>query len=138
MKKFLAVSMMVLASISVAEAKPKRAKSVRQPAYSTSTHCLPKEVKYYLGEVQRRYGKVRIISTFRRGAIIAGTRKRSKHATCQAVDFTVAKNQAQAARWLKTIPNVEVLTYSAPFHHIHLARGTYKGHIGGKKNRRKK
>lgn len=123
------------------QAEAKSRKRVKQPAYSTSTNCLPKQLRYYLAETSKRFGKVVVISSFRRGAIIAGTRTRSKHASCQAVDFTVVKNQAAAARWLKTQP-IEVITYSGGLHHIHIAVGSYKGHKGpgryASKNRRKK
>lgn len=124
-------------STPTAEAK---SKYVKQPAYSVSTNCLPKQLKYYLGEVNRRFGKVRVISSFRRGAVIAGTRKRSKHASCQAVDFKVASNQNAAARWLKTQP-IEVITYSGLMSHIHIATASgkpYRGHkvVGSSKKRK--
>jgi uncharacterized protein YcbK (DUF882 family) len=80
-----------------------------------------------MAHISRNYGRVIVISAFRRGAIIAGTRKRSKHARCQAVDFLIRGNRAAAVRWLWKQP-LEVITYSGSMHHIHIAIGSYKGH----------
>lgn len=126
-------------AFSLHDAEARTRKRVKQPAYSISTNCLPQQLKNYLKEVERRFGKVVVISSFRRNAIIAGTHHRSKHASCQAVDFVVKQNQRKAAKWLKTQNRLEVITYSPPFHHIHIAtvekgKRAYHGHKGGKKS----
>lgn len=90
------------------------------------TKCLPSVVKQTLKEL-KRFGKVQIISTYRKGARIAGTGRRSKHASCKAVDFHLRGNKAAAIRWLKK-RRLEVITYGCGMHHIHIATGSYKGH----------
>lgn len=109
------------------------------PAQAASTKCLPGSLRAAMAHISRTYGRVLIISTYRRGAIIAGTRKRSKHARCQAVDFKVKGNQRAAVRWLQSQP-LEVITYSGAMHHIHIAVGSYKGHhrVDGRGRRKRR
>lgn len=109
------------------------------PAQAASTKCLPGSLRAAMAHISRNYGRVLIISTYRRGAVIAGTRKRSKHARCQAVDFKVKGNQRAAVRWLQSQP-LEVITYSGAMHHIHIAIGSYKGHhrVDGRGRRKKR
>ena len=109
------------------------------PAQAASTKCLPGSLRAAMAHISRSYGRVIIISTYRRGAIIAGTRKRSKHARCQAVDFKVKGNQAAAVRWLQSQP-LEVITYSGAMHHVHIAIGSYKGHhrVDGRGRRKRR
>lgn len=101
--------------------------AMSQTRTAVTQSCVPSILKKYLKLVDQKYGKVIVLSTFRKGAVIAGTRKPSKHAKCQAVDFRVARNQAAAAKWLKTQP-IEVITYSGSLSHIHIATGSFKGH----------
>lgn len=109
------------------------------PAQAASTKCLPGSLRAAMAHISRTYGRVLIISSYRRGAIIAGTRKRSKHARCQAVDFKVKGNQRAAVRWLQSQP-LEVITYSGAMHHIHIAVGSYKGHhrVDGRGRRKRR
>ena len=53
---------------------------------STSTKCLPASIRVALVKVHAECG-IKIISTFRRDALIAGTETRSMHAFCRAADF---------------------------------------------------
>ena len=91
-----------------------------------STKCLPPQIKRVLSDL-KRFGRVEIISTYRKGAIIAGTHKRSKHASCRAVDFHLHGNRKAAMRWLLAQP-IEIITYGGAMHHIHIATGSYRGH----------
>lgn len=50
----------------------------------------PAEITSFLSRVRAQCGSVQVISTFRRGARIAGTHRRSCHATGQAVDYTTS------------------------------------------------
>lgn len=64
------------------------------------------------------------MSTYRRGARIAGTRKASYHASCRAVDFTPPRGKyRQVAKWLKSVHGGGVGTYSCGMHHIHIDNG---------------
>lgn len=54
---------------------------------TASESCLPGSIRAALGRVRASCGKVRVISTFRRNARIAGSGRPSYHATCRAADF---------------------------------------------------
>lgn len=95
-------------------------------AQAANRNCLPNQLKSTLHKL-KRFGRVQVISTYRRGARIAGTRRRSKHASCRAVDFHVRGNKRAAIRWLRR-QRLEVITYGCAMHHIHIAIGSYKGH----------
>lgn len=96
------------------------------PAQAASTKCLPAQVKSALHKL-KQFGRVQVISTYRKGARIAGTRKISKHASCRAVDFHIHGNKRAAIKWLRK-QKLEVITYGCAMHHIHIATGRYKGH----------
>lgn len=51
---------------------------------------IPSEIASFLSRVRAQCGSAQVISTFRRDAFIAGTRRRSCHATGQAVDYTTS------------------------------------------------
>lgn len=97
------------------------------PAHAKATRCLPPNLKAALAHIAKTYGKVQVISAFRRGSIIAGSRNRSKHASCQAVDFHIKGGRKAAIQWLRR-QKLEVITYSGGMHHVHIAVGSYKGH----------
>lgn len=99
----------------------------RAAAHGVSTACLPGQLKSALAHVSANYGRVIVVSAHRRGARIAGTGRRSKHADCRAVDFHVKGNRAGALKWLRRQP-IEIITYGGAMHHIHIATGSYRGH----------
>jgi uncharacterized protein YcbK (DUF882 family) len=108
------------------------------PAEAASTSCLPGEIKSALAHVKRNFGDVAVVSAYRKGASIIGKRTRSKHASCQAVDFHVHRNKQAAVRWLRG-QKLEVITYGCAMHHVHIAVGSYQGHhCVDKKGRRKR
>lgn len=83
--------------------------------------CLPRELTRSLAEIERRYGKVTVISTYRKGAIIAGTNRPSLHASCRAIDFHPKKGTyKKVVSWLRKNTDHFVITYSGRFHHIHI------------------
>jgi uncharacterized protein YcbK (DUF882 family) len=88
-------------------------------------------LKGALADVERRFGQVEVVSTHRPGASIAGTRHRSLHATCQAVDFRPARGTYGAvASYLRANWQGGVGTYSSG--HIHIDTGVnYQWHSGG-------
>lgn len=98
---------------------------------STSTNCLPGSLRAKLAEINRRYGTVVVVSTLRPGARIAGTRRPSLHATCQAVDFRPARGTYGAvASHLRRSWSGGVGTYASG--HIHIDTGpNYRWHQGG-------
>jgi uncharacterized protein YcbK (DUF882 family) len=107
-------------------------------AEAAATKCLPGEIKAALAYINLYYGNVSVISAYRKGARIIGTRKPSKDARCQAVDFHVQRNRKAAIQWLRK-QKLEVISYGCSMHHIHIAVGSYKGHhCVDKKGRRKR
>lgn len=92
--------------------------------WSASTNCLPSSLKRKVNQLESKFGRIRIISTFRRGARIAGTGRVSKHASCRAIDFKPAKGQyRQVVRWLRATHGGGLGTYSCAMHHIHIDNG---------------
>jgi len=95
-----------------------------QPALAASSSCLPGVLKSRLAQIRKKFGKVRIVSTFRRGARIRGTGRPSFHASCRAVDFHPPRGKYRAVvRWLKANHSGGVGTYSCHMRHIHLDNG---------------
>ena len=93
-------------------------------ANAASTGCLPGSVKAKLAQIRSKFGPVRIVSTHRPGARIAGSGKRSYHASCRAVDFHPPRGKhRQVASWLKRNHSGGVGTYSCGMHHIHIDNG---------------
>lgn len=86
--------------------------------------CLPGVLKQRLAQISSKFGRPRIISTHRRGARIAGTGRRSYHASCRAVDFKPPSGKyRQVVAWLKSNHGGGVGTYSCGMHHIHIDNG---------------
>jgi uncharacterized protein YcbK (DUF882 family) len=90
----------------------------------TSTSCLPSSVRSTLNQIRAKFGPVRIVSTFRRGAVIAGTGRRSLHATCRAVDFHApAGKRAAVIAWLRANHKGGLGIYSCGMSHLHIDNG---------------
>lgn len=88
-----------------------------------SSSCLPRDLKNRLGQISKSFGKVEIISTYRRGARM-GNGRASFHASCRAVDFNPPRGKyGKVASWLKSNHGGGVGTYSCGMHHIHIDNG---------------
>ncbi len=93
-------------------------------AASTSTHCLPASLKNTIAKLNRKFGRIKIISSHRPGARIAGSGRMSYHASCRAVDFHPPKGKYRAVvAWLKKHHRGGLGTYSCGMHHIHIDNG---------------
>lgn len=91
---------------------------------SVEASCLPASVKSTLAEIRAKFGPIEIASTHRPGARIAGTGRRSYHASCRAVDFNPPRGKYQeVANWLKANHKGGVGTYGCGMHHIHIDNG---------------
>lgn len=91
---------------------------------STSLSCLPGNVKVMLNSLTRKFGTLSIVSTYRKNALIAGTRKRSYHASCRAVDFHPPRNKyKQVLAYLRSTWKGGLGTYSGCMHHLHIDNG---------------
>jgi len=93
-------------------------------AGGTSTGCLPGVLRQRLAQIRSKWGGVSVISTHRPGARIAGSGRRSFHASCRAVDFHPPRGSYRAVvSWLKANHGGGVGTYSCGMHHIHIDNG---------------
>jgi uncharacterized protein YcbK (DUF882 family) len=93
------------------------------PASAADEACLPKVLKTRLAQVRQRFGKIKVVSTFRKGATIRGTKKRSYHASCRAVDFIPPKGTyKEVVRWLYANHEGGIGTYTC-MSHIHIDNG---------------
>jgi Peptidase M15 len=109
--------------------------ATRRVGPSTDRGCLPGALKNALASIESRFGTVRVISTFRPGARIAGTHHMSLHATCRAVDFhPPAGKYGEVLAYLRANWKGGIGTYSGQLHHLHLDLGHHKQwhtHLGG-------
>jgi hypothetical protein len=69
-------------------------------ASGTSRSCLTAAARALLDRIEAKFGKMQIISTCRPGARIAGTGRRSKHASGKAIDFNAGSRKGEVVRWL--------------------------------------
>jgi len=91
---------------------------------STSGGCLPASIKAKLNEIRSKFGPITIVSTFRRGARIAGSGHMSYHASCRAVDFNPPKGKYSAVlAYLQRTHSGGLGTYSCGMHHLHIDNG---------------
>jgi uncharacterized protein YcbK (DUF882 family) len=94
-------------------------------ASGTSTTCLTSAARNLLGRIRAHFGNVEIVSTCRPGAVIAGTRTPSKHASGQAIDFRVPGKKREVVRWLIANHHTGgVMTYN-DMDHIHVDVGPH-------------
>jgi Peptidase M15 len=113
-----------LAGIAAAFALAISAIFIPTQSATAGTGCLPGVLKQRLSQIRQKFGPVRVISTFRRGARIAGSGRRSMHASCRAVDFKPPRGKyGQVVAWLKRNHGGGVGTYSCAMHHIHIDNG---------------
>jgi hypothetical protein len=89
-----------------------------------SRTCLSAAAQALLGRIESRFGPVRIVSTCRPGAVIAGSGRPSRHASGNAIDFDAPSGRkSEVVHWL--IANHRgggVMTYAA-MNHIHVDIG---------------
>ena len=98
--------------------------ATRRAGPSTDRGCLPVSLKNALASIESRFGTVRVISTYRPGARIAGTHHMSLHATCRAVDFhPPAGKYGEVLAYVRANWKGGIGTYSGQMHHLHLDIG---------------
>ena len=103
-----------------------------------SRTCLSPPARALLERIEAQFGGVRIVSTCRRGAVIAGSGRPSRHASGNAIDFNApAGRRLEVVRWL--IANHRaggVMTYAAMNHiHVDIGRRFVALGSGGGRNR---
>lgn len=92
---------------------------------TTSRSCLTSAATALLAQLEAQFGAVRVVSTCRRGATIAGTRMPSMHRFGKAFDFVAPRGRkAEVIRWLRgNSPGVTMTYYR--MEHIHTDVGPY-------------
>jgi SH3-like domain-containing protein len=87
--------------------------------------CLKPAARALLDRIEQKFGPVRVVSTCRAGAMIAGTNRVSRHASGNAIDFDAGGRKPAILEWL--IANHRaggVMTY-AGLDHIHVDIGPH-------------
>jgi hypothetical protein len=103
-----------------------------------SRACLTPAARDLLARIEAQFGPVRIASTCRPGAVIAGSGRPSRHASGNAIDFHApAGRRAEVVRWL--IANHRaggVMTYASMNHiHVDIGRRFVALGTGGRRSR---
>jgi len=112
---------------SLAKSTPDQVSAARHSGPSTSRSCLPPALKDVLATIETRFGPVRVVSTHRPGARIAGTNHASLHATCRAVDFHPAPGKyREVLAYVRAEWTGGIGIYSGKQHHLHLDVGHKK------------
>lgn len=92
---------------------------------SVSRACLAAQTRAVLAQFEGQFGAVKIVSTCRPGAVIAGSGRPSQHRYGKAVDFVPpADKRAAMIAWLRQHVPGAVITYRAG--HVHFDTGPYK------------
>lgn len=94
---------------------------------SASRGCLTGQTRQVLSGLESRFGQVKVISTCRPGAVIAGSGRPSQHRFGKAVDFVPRSGQRAAMlAWLRANAGGAVITYASG--HIHFDTGGYRNY----------
>jgi hypothetical protein len=107
--------------------------------------CLTSAVHAVLDKIEARFGPVKVISTCRPGARIAGTGRISRHASGNAVDFEAGSRKGAIIDWLivnhktggtMTYPDMSHIHVDVGQHFVSLAGGRkYASRSSGKSSR---
>ena len=103
---------------------------LRDPADAPRT-CLTPPARALLERIEAKFGPVRLVSTCRHGAIIAGTNRPSRHASGNAVDFDAGGRKAQIVEWLVANHHEGGTMTYADMDHIHVDIGPHFVSIAG-------
>lgn len=114
--------------------RPEAAKAPRlADAKGAPRKCLTQAVHAVLDEIEARFGAVKVISTCRPGARIAGSGRISRHASGNAVDFEAGSRKAAIIKWL--VANHKsggTMTYP-DMSHIHVDVGAHFVSLAGQR-----
>lgn len=135
MHKMLAAAIALLAGLVPATAQTNslngtiqtaQAATPKQPrGNSVSRACLTAQTRAVLAQFEGQFGPVKVISTCRPGAVIAGSGRPSQHRYGKAVDFVPPPGQRAAIiSWLRQNANGAVITYRSG--HVHFDTGPWR------------
>jgi Bacterial SH3 domain/Peptidase M15 len=115
-----------LLAVDGAQARP----ALRDPSDAPRT-CLTPPARALLERIEEKFGPVKLVSTCRPGAKIAGSWRPSRHASGNAVDFDADHRKADIVEWLITNHHDGgTMTYSG-MDHIHVDIGPHFVSIAG-------
>ena len=119
-----------------AEAKPEEKKAEKRVADAKGAprKCLTTAARALLEQIEEKFGPVRVISTCRPGARIAGSGRISRHASGNAVDFDAGKRKGEIVKWL--VANHKkggTMTYP-DMSHIHVDIGRHFVSLAGSRS----
>jgi uncharacterized protein YcbK (DUF882 family) len=95
-----------------------------------SRGCLQASARALLGRIEQQFGTVRVISTCRPGARIAGSGKPSKHGFGLAVDFDAGGRKGAIVSWLRANHHSGGTMTYARMSHIHVDIGPHFVSLG--------
>jgi hypothetical protein len=101
--------------------------------------CLTEPARALLDRIERRFGPVRVVSTCRPGATIAGTGRPSRHASGNAIDFDAGSRKAEIVQWLVANHKAGGTMTYAGMDHVHVDVGRHFVSLaatGGRSSRR--
>lgn len=125
----LALAVMAAGTVATAgaEARPSRSSGDA----STSRSCLTGAARNLLARIEQKFGAMRIVSTCRPGATIAGSGRPSRHASGNAIDFDAGSRKGAVVSWLVANHHSGgVMTY-ADMDHIHVDIGPHFVSLAG-------
>lgn len=85
---------------------------VRRSQSTFKGHRMPSAVRAKLRQIEKKFGRIYILSSCRKGATVKKTGRPSMHRYCRAVDFKPSRNYWKVARYLKATWKGGVGTYS--------------------------
>lgn len=107
----------------VSTASPQPASQPRGSTHSRA--CLTAQTLALLAQLEGQFGSVKVISTCRPGAVIAGSGRPSQHRYGKAVDFVPSPGQrASVIAWLRQNSTGAVITYRSG--HVHFDTGPWR------------
>jgi uncharacterized protein YcbK (DUF882 family) len=93
--------------------------------------CLSKAAHELLDKVEAQFGPVRVISTCRPGARIAGSGRISRHASGNAVDFEAGNRKGEIIKWLVANHKTGGTMTYPDMSHIHIDIGQHFVSLAG-------
>ena len=93
--------------------------------------CLTSAVRAVLDNIEARFGPVKVISTCRPGARIAGSGRISRHASGNAVDFEAGNRKGAIINWLVANHKTGGTMTYADMSHIHVDVGQHFVSLAG-------
>ncbi|MGE0698171.1 MAG: SH3 domain-containing protein [Hyphomicrobiaceae bacterium] len=94
--------------------------------------CLTEPARAMLDQIEQKFGPVRVISTCRPGATIAGTGRPSHHASGNAVDFEAGPRKEEIVAWLAANHSGGGTMTYADMSHIHVDIGRHFVSLAGR------